>query len=436
LAVSARPAATVWAEPRTLYEGFFDGAERIRLIYHESVSRLTGSTGGVQLATGYLNPETMTFKAMGHSPSDAPRGHAPVWIHNPIDPQGQIDRTCPACGAPHSLQIFGLRAARLTSALANTLYTSEQNELEPGEKPRLLLFSDSVQDAAQRAAVAEIRNTQSVIRKSLFKAVEASPEAGLTLEEITKDLPEQLSADLGGEAFLARFISWDQVWRSEFVEFLKTGEIIRPDPILADTRMRLGWEYFSELTYRSHTSQTLEAARLIAAEPFTAKVASVAEQLPDALREHVDPTIRMDELQARMFLSGLLQQMRRRGAVGHPYVRLAMERYRKGRGPGYYEAMIALGLGKRQVLPFIRPRRFAAPLPVTLRSNMEGYEQLLRNHSSNWYMDWADRFFPLQGGVFSGAIYPQLFRKTFDLLEAEGVVRRVDNRKIRRSVAT
>jgi len=168
----------LWAEPRTLYEGFFDGAERIRLIYHESVSRLTGSTGGVQLATGYLNPETMTFKAMGHSPSDAPRGHAPVWIHNPIDPQGQIDRTCPACGAPHSLQIFGLRAARLTSALANTLYTSEQNELEPGEKPRLLLFSDSVQDAAQRAAVAEIRNTQSVIRKSLFKAVEASPEAG------------------------------------------------------------------------------------------------------------------------------------------------------------------------------------------------------------------------------------------------------------------
>lgn len=418
----------LWAEPRTLYEGFFDGAERIRLIYHESVSRLTGSTGGVQLATGYLDPETLTFKAMGHSPSDAPLGHAPVWIHNPIDPQGKIDRTCPACGAPHSLQIFGLRAARLTSALANTLYTSEQNELEPEEKPRLLLFSDSVQDAAQRAAVAEIRNTQSVIRKSLFKAVEASPEAGLTLEEITKDLPEQLSADLGGEAFLARFISWDQVWRSEFVEFLKTGEIIRPDPILADTRMRLGWEYFSELTYRSHTSQTLEAARLIAAEPFTEKVVSVAEQLPDALREHVDPTIRMDELQARMFLSGLLQQMRRRGAVGHPYVRLAMERYRKGRGPGYYEAMIALGLGKRQVLPFIRPRRFAAPLPVTLRSNMEGYEQLLRNHSSNWYMDWADRFF-LSGGVFSGEIYPQLFRKTFDLLEAEGVVRRIEQQE-------
>ena len=415
----------LWAEPRTLYEGFFEGAERIRLIYHESVSRLTGSTGGVQIATGYLNPEALTFKAMGHAPSDSPLGHAPVWLYNPIDPQGQIDRTCPACGAPHSLQILGLRAARLTSALANTLYTSEQNELEPEEKPRLLLFSDSVQDAAQRAAVAEIRNTQSVIRKSLFKAIEAAPEAGLTLEEITKELPDQLCADLGRETFLARFIAWDQVWRSEFEEFLKAGEIMRPDPILADTRMRLGWEYFSELTYRSHTSQTLEAARLIAAEPFTAKVIAVAEKLPDALREHVDSTIRMDEMQARMFLSGLLQQMRRRGAVGHPYVRLAMERFKKGKGPGYYEARIGLGLGKRQVLPLINHRRFSAPLPVTLRSGMDGYDYVLRNQSSNWYMDWADRFF-LSGGVFSGVVYPQLFRKTFDLLEAEGILRLVE----------
>ena len=78
----------------------------------------------------------------------------------------------------------------MARARAKAANNSSQNEEDDREKPRLLLFSDSVQDAAQRAAVAEIRNTATVVRKSLYRTVEGSPAAGLSLREVIEDLPQ------------------------------------------------------------------------------------------------------------------------------------------------------------------------------------------------------------------------------------------------------
>jgi len=82
-----------------------------------------------------------------------------------------LGQPCRAGGQARGLLLFGMRAARLTTGVTGTLNTSEQNEENPKAKPRILMFSDSVRDAAYRAAVAETRNALSVYQKSLFTAL-------------------------------------------------------------------------------------------------------------------------------------------------------------------------------------------------------------------------------------------------------------------------
>ena len=427
LAKQSPRGSSLWAPLPELYEEFFEGgSSRMRLIYHESVSRKAGSTGRGTVIAGFLDAESIDFMPGDHSEALEGGSKSPVWLYDPTDDQGEFDRTCPSCGHAHGLLLFGLRAARLTAALANTLYASEQNEEEPEAKPRFLMFSDSVQDAAQRAAVAEIRNSAAVTRKSLFKAIGASATRGITLEEAITLVPEALRTEYGDDAFVATFIARDQTWREPYQKLLTTNRLPSDDRFLDHVKLRLGWEYFSDLTYRSHTSQTLEASGLAIAEVSPELIGAVAEKLPRQLANALSGGFEMDEISAGRFLHGLLQQMRRRGAVGHPYVVTGMAATPGTRGgPNYFAAGKIMGLGRTDALPFPNYRTGAAPLPITLMHSVQGYESLLRDHSTNWYRDWADKFF----GQISLALiskYDVIFETTLRWLEAEAIVRRVD----------
>jgi DEAD/DEAH box helicase domain-containing protein len=422
------PRATgLWASLPELYEEFFDGgSSRLRLIYYEHISRTAGTSGRGAVIAGFINAESLEFTPGDQRDQASSPTECPAWLYDPTDAQGEFDRTCPACGHAHGLLLFGLRAARLTAALTNTVYVSEQNEEDPKAKPRLLMFSDSVQDAAQRAAVAEIRNSAAVMRKSVFQAVTASPTRGLALQEVIAELPERLRTDLGSEAFVGTFIARDQTWREPYQELLATNRLPRDERFLDHVKLRLGWEYFSDLTYRSHTSQTLEAVGLAVAEVSPDRIQTVATKLPRRLANALSGGFDMDEIAAGRFLHGLLQQMRRRGAVGHPYVTEGMSAAPTKRGgPNYFAASRTLGLGRTQALPIPNHRTGAAPRPATLLTGVQGYESLLLDHSTNWYRDWADKFF----GQISLALIPKydvIFDTVFSLLEAEGIVRRIE----------
>ncbi|WP_455269285.1 DEAD/DEAH box helicase [Rhizobium herbae] len=426
LAKQAAAGRKIWASLDDLYEDFFeDISGRIRLIYHEPVSRRAGTTGANGIVAGFLDAGSMEFFPGDHGDEIEAGGFPPVWLYNPIDTNDRLDRTCPACGHAHGLIVFGLRSARLTAALANTLYTSEQNEENPSAKPRLLLFSDSVQDAAQRAAVAEIRNGGAVIRKALYRAVSTSPTRGMRLNEVIDDLPQQLQGEMGPETFVATFISKHQTWREPFQKLLADGYLPEDPTFLRHIRTRLGWEFFSDLTYRSHTSQTLEVGGLMIADVDPEMIRTTAKRLATSLPMDVGAQAVLSEDQIVRFLSGLLQQMRRRGAVGHEYIHIGMASTppRAG-GVNYFAAATSMGLGRTSTLPIPNPRRSAAPRPVTLRHSMLGYEPLNRDHSTSWYRDWISRFFtPVS--LLAAARFDDIFAEVMAKLEAEHIVRRV-----------
>lgn len=413
---------SVWAPLSTLYDEFFEGSQRLRLLFHEPVSRLRGKGYGA-VVPGRLNSTTLAFKATLSGGDDDGAETVPIFMYDPCGEGGRVDKTCPACGTAHALQILGLRAARLTASLANSLFNSEHHEADPAAKPRVLMFSDSVQDAAQRAAVAEIRNTGTVFRKALYRGVAAEAE-GFNLAGVVQDLPHLLRNKTTEEGFVARFIARDQAWREDYQSLGRTGGLPPGSRLPDDVAKRLGWEFFSDLTYRAHTSQTLETARLATADVEPEAVDAIAERLPDALLANVGPEFEIDGAAAHALVDGFLRQMRRRGAVAHTYVEMATEDAGP-RGPNFYAARIRLGMRGTEVLPVPNFRRSAAPMPVTVRSNLEGFDNLLSAAPTNWYAHWLQRFFDW-GNVLAVSRYGDIFRELLRLCAGEGVVKKIE----------
>lgn len=228
-----------------------------------------------------------------------------------------------------------MRAARLTTGVTSTLYTSEQNEEEPEAKPRFLMFSDSVQDAAHRAAVAETRNALSVYQKSLFSALSGTEAGKMTLRQVFEEIPAAYLASLGADEFTALFISKEQTWRRRYQELVRDGISITDPVFLEHMRVRLGWEYFVDLSYRAHFSHTLELNGMAAADVSATQLTASANRLSSQFQNELlgAPTIAPDKL--IQFLSGLLQRMRRQGSVAHPYLVSAVATSQGGRGPNW-----------------------------------------------------------------------------------------------------
>ena len=416
-----------WAPLDQIYEEFFDedGGERIRLFYHESIDGMgQAKHSGDKIVKGLLDSDTIKF-----SPSDnqsLESGPAvPVWMYNPSDSEGRIDRTCPACGQARGLLLFGMRAARLTTGITGTLYTSAQNEEQPEAKPRFLMFSDSVQDAAHRGAVAEIRNTLSVYQKSLFSVLDELEAGALSLHAVIEDVPTALLDELDGDAFTARFITKGQTWRRSYQNLIHEGVSITDPIFLNHMKLRLGWEYFVDLSYRAHFSHTLEVNGVVAADISVHLLRDSAERLVSEIRNEIPgaPDLGPDLL--TRFLFGVVQRMRRQGSVAHPYLVSAITTARKNYGLNWYGARHQMGVGKTATLPRPDSRRGLAPIPITLSNPPIGFEQITKSHVSSWYPDWLFRTFGQKHLLYvtdPNTIYPIVLRR----LEADGLVRRVD----------
>jgi DEAD/DEAH box helicase domain-containing protein len=415
------------ADLEQLYQEFFDesGADRIRLIYHDSIDRMVQASGSKgQIVRGVLNADTVEFTPADHNNLE-PGPDAPVWVCNPTDANGRIDRTCPACGQARGLLLFGMRAARLTTGITGTLYTSAQNEERAEAKPRFLMFSDSVQDAAHRAAVAETRNALSVYQKALYSALNGAETGALSLHDIIEDLPRTQFSELGADNFTALFIPKEQTWRGRYRDLIENNTSII-DPIFLDQmRLRLGWEYFVDLSYRSHFNHTLEQNGMAAAEVSADLLSLSADKLSRELRNALPGAPDFDPLLLTRLLGGITQQMRRQGSIAHPYLEGAIATGKASYGLNWYAAAIQLGLGKTSSLPTPDGRRGIAPIPVTLNNAPPGFERITRSGSGSWYRDWLFRTIgpvDLRHGTDPDTIYPMLLRR----LEADGIVRRVN----------
>lgn len=431
LAKEPRGNSSYWAALEELYESFFDdsgGSSRVRLFYYDALERRVGAAGASKrIYAGVLDTTEIAFRLNAKGQNE---NEIPVWMYDPTDDRGRIDRTCPACGYPQGLLIFGMRGARLTTGVTSTLYTSQQNEEDPLAKPRFLMFSDSVQDAAHRGAIAELRNAFSVAQKSLHEALDQAPEAQRTLADVIEAVPAEYRAALGGDAFTAKFIARDQVWRRPYQDLVNHGTAIDDDSFLRQVQLRLGWEYFVDLTYRAHFSHTLEAHAMASVGAPLDGLGESAERLAQTLANEFPHAEAIQAQHLIPFLAGVVERMRRQGSVAHEYLTHAIELAdARGQRLNWFGAAYRLRLGKTGTLPIPDNRRGRlAPVPVTLRRQLREFDCITREGVSNWYRDWLYR---LIGPVaFEIASQPEVvYPAVLERLEADGYLRSVPDSK-------
>jgi len=422
-----RGSKSYWAPLDQIYEEFFDesGADQIRLLYHDSIDRrfpTAGSHG--HIVKGLFHADSVEFIPDDHEDLK-PGPNAPVWMYNPTDGKGRIDRTCPVCGQSRGLLLFGMRAARLTTGVTGTLYTSAQNEENPKSKPRLLMFSDSVQDAAHRAAVAEMRNVFSVYQKSLFTELNATDGGEMSLYEVIEKVPSTHLDALSPDDFTALFIAKEQTWRLRYQDLIRNGASISDLGFLGQMRLRLGWEYFADLSYRTHFSHTLEVNGVAVADVASDRLLATAERLSSQIQNTLPDAPELDTDLLVRFLAAVLQRMRRQGSVAHPYLVGAVAASRGGRGLNWFAAAQQLGLGRTGTLPAPDYRRGLAPIPVTLASGAPGFERITSPGITNWYRDWIFRVLgsvDLRVGNDPKFIYQMVLER----LEMDGLISRVN----------
>ncbi|MCB9745629.1 MAG: DEAD/DEAH box helicase [Alphaproteobacteria bacterium] len=329
--------------------------------------------GPAEIETWWLDPVSGTW--MGEEPVDADgrRRGVPVRVEATLSKTGpkRFLARCPACEEDNALRILGARAASLSAVVVTQLFQSDFHR-----EPKLLAFTDSVQDACHRAGFFGGRSFRIHLRTAMQAVIEA--EGPLPLDRAGEAFVDFWEQRLGPEATLGSFLPPDL---RELPE-LEAWEAARSKKHHARLRAilveRLGWEFTREFGLMAGVGRSLErtATSSLAFEP--ARLGRARERFAAWVREDglAGPDARPGH-----FLYGLLHRLRQQGGVHHPY----LLRFVRSLGNRY--------LLTRKQNPHISPMppgsrrpRFLAARPGKSFSSPFG-----RRSHLGWTADWLKR---------------------------------------------
>lgn len=314
-------------------------------------------------AARWFDPARRRFTEAGESDTAVP-----VYA-TPGGPEAER-QACPACDRPNAVRFIGSRVTGLAAVAATNLFASD---LVAPQERKLLVFSDSVQDAAHQAGFLGARAHRFNLRGLIAQSVGDEP---LTLDE----LPDALLAGAGGQRIFG-------LCPPDLLEHPPVASLWgdTPDPDGRELFIRrLAFEAALEFGLRSRTGRTLELSGVAAAEVAFDPVA-VEAVLADAW-QGATGLGRPAELALRLrrYVRGLLERLRTTGAIEHPwletYIAEAGNDWRLGGGrvkPGMP------GFGPRESRP-----RFLLD-GTAKRGNMESLGSVATTPS--WTADWAMR---------------------------------------------
>lgn len=328
-----------------------------------------------------------------------------------LDRDQARDQTCPACGMKDGVRFMGSRVATLVSVVLGHLFGSPDL---PDDQKKTLLFTDSVQDAAHRAAFVEDRAYALNQRASLAAAV---PQHGTTLDGIA---PRQLDAALGGplgERYA--LIPPDLHEHSGFRPFWHDAHPA-PDAVNL-VRQRLAFGAVSEFGLASRTGRSLELTGTVSATVALGQRRALLRDLRSAIDELPSRQQALDEAgddplaAARWWtwMWGVLERMRTNGAVEHRW----FDRFLDEDGNRW---SIWGGRPREEGVPAFPRGRAAPSYPVTSAPANRPDAFAVITGPRGWYARWTAKCLhvPPQDA-------PAYLRCLFEVLTRRAVLRRV-----------
>lgn len=251
-----------------------------------------------------------------------------VRLHPELSENGKPHplQRCPACQAEDGLSFLASRAATLSSVAISELFASHYNT-----DPKLLAFTDSVQDASHRAGFFAARTFRFTMRTAIQAVVEANPTPVPLAEFATRlvDHWAQQRGELGGAAalLLPPDLSEDPAYRAYF-GLDRAAKQPKPHKPTANQRAalrelletRLGWEVTREFGLAVSFGRSLDDTACSTLAFDGDALERAAQELWQHLAEHHRGSFLRDPEPARVhhFLEGLLQRLRLKGGIYHP----------------------------------------------------------------------------------------------------------------------
>lgn len=323
---------------------------------------------------------------------------------------------CPRCGTDNGLSIVGSQAASLSSVAIGHLYTSPLNS-----DKKLLAFTDSVQDAAHRAAFFGARTYRFNLRTAFQTVLEAQADAHFSLDNFVDAVLDfwrerwQDRADRE-QRLAAVFIPPDLRDETDYRAFIdaadhKSSRAVLPSSLQRTLHRRLSWEIAMEYAFNARLGRSLEKVGSSRAYVDPRRLGQALEALGVRLAEEIGGLARLDGEKVAWFVGGLLERLRMRGGVAHEF----LEGYAADQGSWY--------LLSKARQPLLSPfhRRSRLPKLLTDSTRRDVFDNFRSGQESSWFVDWARRTLaPGLGAAEIGEVY----RLTVELLERRRLLRR------------
>jgi DEAD/DEAH box helicase domain-containing protein len=306
---------------------------------------------------------------------------------------GQVfgEQGCPRCGSQVGVFFIGSQSATLASVAIDEMFGSILNS-----DPKLLAFTDSVQDASHRAGFFTARTYHFTFRTALQHVIDEAGDVGVPLPEIGNrvlDFWSQKDAGRPGsiKEAMAALIPPDLQEYKPWVDFRDNDSAVTPPADLRqEIEARLTWETTSEFGLMQTHGRTMEpsgSASLGWREDFVeAAVTGLRNRIPG-----VSPALEKVSNDAlRLWVLGMLQRYRERGALYHPY----LESFAKQNFWGKYPFGNAIQ-GRETYPPSLRYK----PHLLVTQSQRE-HEFVLahtRGGMAPWHIKWARRVLQVPG---------------------------------------
>lgn len=234
-------------------------------------------------------------------------------------------RTCPECNGGDTICQIGGRTSTLSSVAISQVLSSDFDNANADER-KILVFTNSVQDAAHQAGFYEARTYRFLFRQSMQKYINTLSEP-VNIVELQKGFKEYWHNRLTDEEYYNRFLPADLAKQidlrknyrvagegSDFMERFKK-----------EFELRVDWEILSEFALTAQLGRTLEKTGASASFFKQDLLEEVHKRMLDWLKDNAMERIGENESTFVHFVYGILQRMRTHGAVDHPF----LEKYRK-----------------------------------------------------------------------------------------------------------
>lgn len=230
-------------------------------------------------------------------------------------------RRCPHCQTEDSLMFIGSRAATVASVAIDEVFGSTLNS-----DPKLLAFTDSVQDASHRAGFFSARTYHFSFRTALQHVIDEAGNTGLPIADVGTALMDYWSQPKPGRPgsereVMATLIPPDLREYGAYLTYRNDPTAMSPSPSLRQAVIeRLNWEATSEFSLMLTHGRTMEGQASAALGWDLAIVADTVANLRQRL-PGISPALEsIVDIDFTYWVLGFLYRARVRGALYHPYL--------------------------------------------------------------------------------------------------------------------